>query len=430
MPLAAACAGGPRRTAVTPADIPTLQAQVQSQPANAAVRFRLAAALFAAGRCDTAVVVAHAALRLQPDNVLGPLVVGGCQERAQRYDLAVETYESFADRYPRNPGTPALRAKAQDAVRKGALRAARLALAREAELTALPPEPRTLAVLPVTVSGDTSYRALSRGLAELMITDLAVIRSLRLLERVQVGTLLEELRLAQGERVNPATAARMGHLLRAERMVQGVASIVSERAPVRLQVTVVSVDGASKPGAAVTGPFRDLLDLEKQLVIGLGRELGIQITDAERQRILRQGPKNLVAFLAYSRGLESLDRGDYGGAARHFGDAVRADPSFTAAEDARQAAEAAPAVDRAGADLATVVDAGQGEAPRRTTESSGGGALETTTRDVGRTLGDAIGPVVGDGTESLLRELLPESRGLTNLQGASAIIRIIFRRPK
>jgi len=46
--------------------------------------FRLGAALAAAGRCDTATVVARAALALEPDNALGPLVVGACQEQAAR----------------------------------------------------------------------------------------------------------------------------------------------------------------------------------------------------------------------------------------------------------------------------------------------------------------------------------------------------------
>jgi len=53
-----------------------------------------------------------------------------------------------------------------------------------------------------------------------MLSDLAMIRSLRLLERIQVGALLDELKLGQSGRADPSTAARVGRLLRAERMVQ------------------------------------------------------------------------------------------------------------------------------------------------------------------------------------------------------------------
>src|SRR3989441_9603871 len=42
-----------------------------------------------------------------------------------------------------------------------------------------------------------------------------LFRSLRLLERLQIGVLLDELKLGQSERADPATAARVGRLLRA-----------------------------------------------------------------------------------------------------------------------------------------------------------------------------------------------------------------------
>src|SRR5205807_1560901 len=79
--------------------------------------------------------------------------------------------------------------------------------------------------LPVLVAGDSTYRPLSRGLAELITTDLAYIRTLKLLERLQIGVLLDELKLGTSERADPATAARVGRLLRAERMVQGSVTI-------------------------------------------------------------------------------------------------------------------------------------------------------------------------------------------------------------
>src|SRR5438046_2821883 len=145
-------------------------------------------------------------------------------------------------------------------------------------------------------------------------SDLALGGSLRLLERVQISALLDELKLGQSGRADVRTAARVGRLLRAERLVQGVAAL-TPNGPVRMSATVVRGDGTVRSGAEASGTFRQLLDLEKQLVFGLATELGIQLTEAERQRILRQGPKNLAAFLAYSRGLDALDARDYRAAA-------------------------------------------------------------------------------------------------------------------
>jgi hypothetical protein len=385
----------------------------------------------AAGRCDTAVVVARAGQLLAPADAIGPLVVGGCQEKDGRYDLAFATYTDFAAQHPQARGIAVVRAKAQLALRTQAEQTARQALASEATLTSLPPEPSTLAVLPVTISagGDSTFQPLSRGLADLITSDLALVRSLRLLERVQIGALLDELKLGQTQRGDPTTAARVGRLLRAERMVQGVASITPD-GPVRLSASVVRGDGSVRSGAQANGTFKQLLDLEKQLVFSLAAQLGIQLTDAERQRILRQGPRNLAAFLAYSEGLDALDRGDYRAAAAAFGASVRADPGFQAAQHHQQAAEAAPAVEASGGggggDVVTAMEAAeQGTAPP---EPPTLGALQSAKDDISPSLGG--GTLNRDnGTAATQPKLTPGSRGINSLTQASTVIRIIFRLP-
>jgi TolB-like protein len=350
------------------------------------------------------------------------MVIGGCQEKDGRYDLAYTTYTDFANRYPRARGVGAVRALAQLALRTQATQTAKLALARESALTALAPEPSTIAVLPVTIAGDSSLQPLSRGLAELLTTDLALVRSLRLLERVQIGALLDELKIGQSGRADPSTAARVGRMLRAERMVQGVAS-VAPNGPVRMSATVVRGDGTVRSGAQANGTFKQLLDLEKQLVFGLATELGIQLTQAERQRILRQGPKNLAAFLAYSEGLEAMDRGDYRAAATAFAAAVRADPSFQAAQQQRQAAEAAPAV-QASPDVVTVLEAVANITTP--TEPAAIGALQNSTTDVSQTITDLTNQ---SGITSIVSHPTNESQGITNVIQSSGLIRIIFKIP-
>lgn len=423
--LGLACAGGARPGPVTPAEVPALRAQASQQPKNASIRFRLAAALMAAGRCDTAVVVARAGQIIAPADALGPLVLGGCQEKDGRYDLAFATYTDFAARHPKARGVAAVRAKAQLALRTQSEQTARQALASESTLTRLPPEPSTLAVLPVTISagGDSTFQPLSRGLAELITSDLAMIRTLRLLERVQIGALLDELKLGQTQRGDATTAARVGRLLRAERMVQGVASI-TPNGPVRLTASVVRGDGTARSGAQANGTFKELLDLEKQLVFSLAAQLGIQLTDAERQSILRQGPRNLAAFLAYSQGLDALDRGDYRAAAASFSAAVRADPNFQAAQQQRQAAEAVPAVQGGGDVIAAVEGV---EHPAAPPEPATLGALESTNDETSPP--PASGLPAPTGGEAIKPELTPASEGINSVTQASGIIRIIFKRP-
>ena len=410
--VAVACARAPQPGALTP--------------------FRRGAALAAAGRCDSATVVARAALEREPDNALGPLVIGACQERAGLYDEAVATHTDFAAQHPNARGVATLRAKAHLALRAAAEHTARQALAREAELANQPPQPATVAVLPLVVAGDSTVQPLSRGLAELITTDLAYIRTLRLLERLQIGMLLDELKLGQSERVDPATAARVGRLLRAERLVQGTATIPA-RGPVQLSATVVTGSGVVRPVGQVSGPFAKLLDLEKQVVFELAAQLGLELTQAERERILHQGPKSLAAFLAYSRGLEAMDRGDYGAAARHFRSAAQADPSFQAAREGQQTATAAPAAERAtGGGIVTMLDAVERATgvAEPTSLGSATGLLSAGARDVVPAIGDAIGDVrLPTGSSTIDRQLTPESLGLPSIVSVANGIVIIFKRP-
>ena len=314
-------------------------------------------------------------------------------------------------------------------------RTARQALAREAELALQPPQPATVAVLPLLIAGDSSVQPLSRGLAELITTDLAYLRTLRLLERLQIGMLLDELKLGHTERADPATAARVGRLLRAERMVQGTATI-PRRGPVQLSATVVTGTGVVRPVSQVTGPFAKLLDLEKQVVLDLAAQLGLELTQAEREQILRQGPKSLAAFLAYSRGLEAMDRGDYGSAARHFRSAAQADRSFQAARDGQQAATAARAVEPATGgeifDVVRAVDAVEGATGVVEPADLGGagGLLSVGARDVVPAIGDAIAEIrLPTGSSTIDRHLTPESLGLPSIVSVVNGITIIFKRP-
>jgi TolB-like protein len=378
----------------------------------------------AAGRCDTAVVVANSGQMLAPAEALGTMVVGGCQEKDGRYDLAFATYTDFAGKYPQARGAAAVRALALLALRTQATQTAKQALARESTLTAQPPQPSTIAILPLAIAGDSSLQPLSRGLAELLTSDLAQVRSLRLLERVQIGALLDEMKLGQSGRADTSTTARVGRLLRAERMVQGVAAI-TQNGPVRMSATVVRNDGTVRSGAQANGTFKQLLDLEKQLVFGLATELGIQLTDAERQRILRQGPKNLAAFLAYSQGLEALDRGDYRSAAAAFAASVRADPSFQQAHEQQQAAAAAPAVQASPGDVITVVDAVKDLVPP--SEPAAAGALNQGTVDLQGTRADQTAGQTG--VTTILSNPTSDSQGVSSVVQASGVIRIIFRRP-
>lgn len=342
---AAGCAGGHFRP-VSPQEIPALEQQLAAHPDDGELLLRYAAALESAGRCDSASAVAQGGMRRRPASPIGPLVVGRCAERAESYDQALNTYRAYLAAHGDHEGADAVRARELLALRARANAEARDAVAREADLAQQPGDPQTVAVLPLTIVGDSSYRPLSRGLAQMLISDLDLLRRFRMVERLNIHALLSELDLAETGRVDRSTAARVGHLLRAGRMVQGLA-VIPDGGQTRLEASVVMGDGEATGAASETGRFRDLLRMEKQVVVGLAGRLGYTLSAAERERILENGTQNLAAFLAYSRGLEAEEAGDYAAAAAYFAQAVRADPRFTQARAQYRATAVAPRVQQA-----------------------------------------------------------------------------------
>lgn len=359
--IAGACATQP--APISPAEVDELAARTEREPANGPLQLRYAAALRAADRCDDAMPVARRGLGLAPKDALGPLVLGQCFEFAEQYDEALGVYRTFIAANPDGRGAGAIRARADLALRAGAVQGARLALAREDELSQQPADPQTVAVLPVQVVGDSTYQPLSRGLAQMLTSDLALLERFRLVERLRVGALLDEMQLGQTNRVDPASAARVGRLARAGRMVQGLAQIPGEE-NIRLEASVILGTGEVTAPARSEGRLRDLLTMEKELVVGLASGLGYTLSEAERRAILENGTQNLTAFLAYSRALDAEDRGDYQAAAQYYQAASQADPSFREAQDgyssssANESAQSASPADApvlAGQDVAVPV---------------------------------------------------------------------------
>ncbi|UCD23754.1 MAG: hypothetical protein JSW51_12065, partial [Gemmatimonadota bacterium] len=289
-------------------------------------------------------------------------------------------------------GAASVPAREMFATRALAAEQAREALQREAELAQMTGDPDVVGVLPVEVVGDSMYQPLSRGLAHILISDLALLQRFRMVERVRLAALLDELELAQTERVDLSTAARVGQLLQAGRLVQGLAAIPPE-GNTRLEASVILSSGEVTSPQSVSGRLRDLMRMEKDLVIAISQQLGYTLSEAERRLILENGTQNLIAFLAFSRGLLAEDRGDYAAAVANFSEAVRTDPNFDMARQQYDANAAAPAEEVATAAEVTVTAAATVPSPIPVFELGGGidpvnQALTTTVVDVAGTKGE------------------------------------------
>jgi TolB-like protein len=259
---------------------------------------------------------------------------------------------------------------------------ARQALAQEATLSKTPPPPNTVAVMPFRYTGtDSTYAPLSRGLASLVVTDLSRVHSLRLLERERMQALLDEMKLTESGRVDPATGARSGHLIGASQVVQGQFDVQPNQ--LRVNASVVRTQDA---GVAATGTGSDrlqaLFDVEKQVVFQLLGKMGITLTPGEQTAISERPTRDIEAFLLYSRGLAAQDQGNFAAASQAFSAAAVRDPGFSAAGAAAQSSvQAQSASTTTPADVVTA-DVGGGTSPNP---------------DLGQTLGTTINSTVTSG---------------------------------
>ncbi|HET9709291.1 MAG TPA: tetratricopeptide repeat protein [Gemmatimonadales bacterium] len=393
--LAACAGGGTGTTRLSPADLSALEAQRAQHPTDPDLNLRLAKAYYAANRFADARKALGVVLTQQPTNRVAETYLGLSYEGMEQFDSARTIYTTLLATKPSGEIGRLLNGRLTLLARKELHAAARTSLAHETELSRTPPDPNTVAVFPFRYTGqDSSLRPLERGLAALVVSDLSHVRRLRLVERERLQALIDEMKLAASGRVDPATGARSGHLVGAGQVVQGQFQ-EAPGANIRLDATMVRAGDAQ---IAATGSGRDplsqLFDLEKSVVFQLLTKTGVPISPAESIAISERPTKDLQAFLRYSRGLESQDRGDFRAAGADFKAAAQRDPTFQAAAQQSQSSDAASSASTTSDNsLAAVVGGGAGAPsggpPAGTTQALQLGI--NTTVPSGTTISDQVG---------------------------------------
>ncbi|MCG3111119.1 MAG: hypothetical protein MCM46_04770 [Candidatus Manganitrophus sp. SB1] len=217
-----------------------------------------------------------------------------------------------------------------------AKRTAREILQQEKELTGKI-DARAIAVSPFQNLGQQTYAPLSKGLAAMIITDLSKVKTLKVVERVQLKALLDELKLSQSGLVDAKSAPRVGKLLGAGKITTG-SFLDLDQEKIRLDAAVTQTEsGKSLTNPEVQGDLPAFYQLEKELVFKILCGIGHCPESLDSQTKAAVGTihtKNFKAFRLYSQGLEYLDQNKYREASRAFFLAVEEDPEFELARKA------------------------------------------------------------------------------------------------
>lgn len=322
--------------------IARLEAARARAPQNAAALRGLGVAYFKAGRFTDALPVLDQSRRLNPKDGVSAVYTGMAAERTGDLTTARNAYETYLQVGTSRRAKNDVRARLVALARAESVAAAKAAVANEARLSQTPSNPLVIAVPPMRFTGaDSTLKPLERGIADLLITDLAVSSRITVVERDRMQALADEIRLSQSDRVDAATAVRAGKLIQAGTLMNGVIQQTGTNS-VTLDVSPVSVQtGGIGQAASANNTLDQIFDSEKRVVMQLFARLNVNLTPAELQRVERRPTSNLQAFLSYSRGLQAIDDGRFEDAARFFDNARSLDPGFGAASARYQAAQAA-----------------------------------------------------------------------------------------
>ncbi len=433
---AGACAGGGaiRVSDVTPQQIPALEAEKGQRPQDPNALTRLGVAYFKAERYADARPVLDSAVARDASNGVAAIYLGMTAEQQGDFATAKRAYQTYIPLARNSELKTTAQQRLGLADRRQMEYQARQALANEAALTTMPPESNTVAVMPFNYGGtNTQIQPLTRGLAQLLVTDLAKSRQLRVLERERMQAILDEMKLSDSGRADPTTALRSGRMLRAARVVQGtLTDLPSDQLRVNAVVVDVATAGAGQPATGVDQLNR-LFDLEKQIAFSIFNAMGVQLAPAEQEAVNQRPTQNVQAFLAYSRGLVAQDNGDFAAAQADFNDAVNLDPSFRAAGQS-----AAAAGDLSAASSQTVTQTEQTvsraeqlpSAPQAAlSDALNNGANSTNPTNGSQTSGDNSGGTGGTGGTNTNRNNTSDITGGNGAAPPTGTIVIIIKRP-
>jgi TolB-like protein len=232
--------------------------------------------------------------------------------------------------------TPELRAWAKQAV------------SQEKELR-LVTKPQTVAVLYFANPGDdVGLVPLQKGLAVMLMTDLAQLDMLTVIERTELQALVEELGFGQSGLVDEASAPRVGRLLQTEFIIGGQVRRTGD-GQLDLSATVLEVGPGKVVGRArARGNPDRVFDLEKQLLDTIIPAINIVPSPRQKKQLAKPLAKRPEAAMALFEGMDAADKHHFEEASRHYGSALNIDPKFKLA---RQSLKELTTLKLAGADV-------------------------------------------------------------------------------
>ena len=209
-----------------------------------------------------------------------------------------------------------------------------------ASLSAQTPDPgrrATIAVLYFTNSAlirHQDYQPLSKGIADMLITELSASPALQVVERDRLQDLLDEQDLGGSSRVDQETAVKLGKILGVRHLLMG-GFVIDPRENMRLDLRAVNVETSQVEYVeTVSGKAEDILGLVTRLGTRVNQRLRLPPLAERATPTASKTPKSaqLRAVMLLSRALDEEDAGNAGAAIALYRQALDIYPEYERAQ--------------------------------------------------------------------------------------------------
>jgi len=254
-------------------------------------------------------------------------------EQQDKLDWAIKFYKQFPRVNIQDPYRSFLEARYRLLMNQELAKNMRAAIKREREIEIDKIPENSIAVLYFVDSEQTNeLNSLSKGLAEMLISDLRQINQLKVVDRQKVQTLMEELQLNISDLTDPNIIQRFGKILQARTIVSG--GLITTMAELHVTTNLVNVSGSKTFDVdQYSGSFENVLSIQKDILLGILEHLDIQLSFQEQDRLLETATQNFDAFMDYCSGIDLMDQQLYADAAASFKNALEVDPDFSLARE-------------------------------------------------------------------------------------------------
>jgi len=174
------------------------------------------------------------------------------------------------------------------------------------------------------------YEPLSKGIADMLITELSASPALQVVERDRLQTLLEEQDLSSSARVDQETAVKLGKILGAHHLLTG-GFVIDPRENLRLDLRAVNVETSQVEYVeTVSGKAEDILGLITRLGNLVSQRLQLPPLPQRAAPASSKTSKSdqLRAVMLLSRALDAEDTGNVKAAEALYREALDVYPEY------------------------------------------------------------------------------------------------------